>query len=65
MAADQYRLGIKLDFRTNGDQDIRSIASRPVLEKGGKDRKDEKKVEDEEKEWRKKEEELKRRKVGV
>ena len=41
MAADGYRLGIQLDFRTNGDQDIRSIASCPGLGKGGKERKDE------------------------
>ena len=45
MAADQYRLGIRLDFRTCGDQDVRSIASCSGLEKGGKERKDEK-------EWR-------------
>ena len=41
MAADGYRLGIQLDFRTNGDQDICSRASCPGLVKGGKERKDE------------------------
>ena len=49
MAADQYRLGIQLDFRTNGDQDAHSIASCSGLGKGGKEKKDEgKRVEGEE-----------------
>ena len=54
MAADQYRLGIQLDFRTNGDQDIHSVASCSGLEKGGKERKDEK-------EWRMRRVEKRRR----